>query len=541
VNARSWLSLLRRSFLIVALVAAAAVPVSAQEPPRQPPPAGGFAAGRILVKFKPGVGGLSVQRALAAQSLTVAGAVPSLDVLKVSVKPGQELAEVAALRSDPNVLYAEPDYIARAQPTIPNDPYYGSQWGLPQIGAPLAWDMTTGSSAVIIAIVDTGIYLEHEDFNFNCAGKLTAARWNFVAGNAYPDDDNGHGTHVAGIAAACGNNGIGVAGVAWGARLMPVKVLDSGGNGYYSDVAAGITYAVNNGAKVVNLSLGGLSDDYTLASAVQYAHDHGVLVVAAAGNCAQDGYQCSYLYNPIMYPAAYPAVLAVAATDSGDNWASFSEYQPYVGVAAPGVSIYSTLRGGGYGPMTGTSMATPHVSGLAALLWSLAPALTVDQVESIIESTADDLGAPGKDDYFGYGRINAGRALSSLGLQTSPAQTLFIVGDNGGPFPASSAVQVTTLSPIPITWTATISPPVAWLSIAPPDSGTVSAASSPPPAFTLVATRPITYGTYTTTAIVTATSPAGGEIGPVTTQVDINYLATLHIYRFPLIFHGGQW
>jgi thermitase len=527
---------------MVALVAAAAVPVSAQAPPHQPPPtAGGFAAGHILVKFKPGVSRPSVQRALAAQSLTVAGAVPSLDVLKVSVKPGQELAEVAALRGDPNVLYAEPDYIARAQPTTPNDPYYASQWGLPKIGAPLAWDMTTGSSAVVIAIVDTGIDLTHPDFD--CPGKLMAG-WNFVAGNNDPDDDNGHGTHVAGIAAACGNNGIGVAGVAWGATLMPVKVLDSVGSGYYSDVANGVTYAVDNGARIVNLSLGGMSDDYTLAGAVQYAHDHGVLVVAAAGNCAQDGYQCSNIYNPVIYPAAYATTLAVAATDPDDNWAWFSEYLPYVDVAAPGVNIYSTIPStdpeGTYGTMSGTSMATPYVSGLAALLWSFAPSLTLGQVENIIELTADDLGAPGKDDYFGYGRINAGQALSALGLQTSPAQALFMVDDDSGPFPASSGVQIITLDPDPITWTATISPPVAWLSTAPPTSGTVSVAGSPSAAFTLVATRPITYGTYTTTAIVTGTTSSGDYVSPVTTEVRMSYLAVLNIYYFPVILKGSS-
>jgi thermitase len=516
------------------VVAATVLPASAQAPPSQPPPpAGDFAPGRILVKFKPGVSQSSAQRALSAQNLNAASAadaVPSLGVLKVPVTSGQELAEVAALRSDPNVLYAEPDYIARAQPTTPNDPYYGSQWGLSKINAPTAWDMATGSSAVVIAIVDTGIDLTHPDLI--CAGKLTTARWNFVAGNNTPNDDNGHGTHVAGIAAACGNNGIGVAGVAWEARLMPVKVLDSSGSGYYSDVAAGIIYAVDNGARVVNLSLAGASSSTTLANAVQYAHGHGVLVVAAAGNCAQGGSQCGNLSNPIMYPGAYPTVLAVAATDSGDNWGSFSEHQPYVGVAAPGVSIYSTLRGGNYGTMTGTSMATPYVSGLAALLWSFAPSFTVDQIANTIESTADDLGAPGKDDYFGYGRINAGRTLSSLSLLASSTQASFLFSDDSGASSVRSVVQVTTANPNLINWTATVSPPVAWLSIAPPASGTVSASSSPAQ-FTLVATRPAALGTYAATVVVAGTASTGGQISPVAIAVHLGYFKNLYKNYLP--------
>jgi thermitase len=527
---------------VVAIIIASATvsPTSAQGPPPQPPPSiGAFASGRILVKFKPGVGQPGAQRALSAQNLnaaSAASAVPSLDVLKVPVKPGQELAEVTALRGDPDVLYAEPDYIAQAQPTPLNDPYYGSQWGLSKIDAPAAWDAATGSN-IVIAIVDTGIDLTHPDLS--CADKLTAARWNFVANNSTPQDDNGHGTHVAGIAAACGNNGKGVAGVAWGAQLMPVKVLDSNGSGYYSDIAAGITYAVDHGARVVNLSLGGAGSGTVLADAVQYAHDHGVLVVAAAGNCAQGGSSCGNLGNPAMYPAAYPTVLAVAATDSGDNWASFSEHQPYVDVAAPGVNIYSTLRGGNYGSMSGTSMATPHVSGLAALLWSLAPSLTVDQVESLMESTADDLGTPGKDDYFGYGRINAGRTLNSLSLQASCTRASFIFADSGGASSARSAVQVTTSNPSSITWTATVSPPVAWLSIVPPASGAVSASSSPAQ-FTLVATRPAALGTYAATVVVAGTTATGGQLSPLTISVHMSYMKDLFKSYLPDIHRNSR-
>ncbi len=491
-----------------------------------------FVPGEILVKFKPTVGQLSAQRALEARSLQVSGAIQSIGVLKVTVESGRELETIAALRQNPNVLYAEPNYIAYALDTIPNDSGYGSQWGLPKIKAPAAWDITTGGSDVTIAVVDTGIDLDHPDLN--CSGKLTSG-WDFINNDATPDDDHGHGSHVAGIAAACTNNSTGVAGVAWGARLMPVKVLDAYGIGSYGQVASGITYAVDHGADVINLSLGGSESSTSLADAIQYAYDHSVLVVSAAGNCAQGGSQCGYLTNPLIYPAAYPTTLAVAATDFSDNWANFSEYHPYVDVAAPGVSIYSTWKNGGYNWLSGTSMATPYVAGLAALIWSLDPSLTRDQVRAIIQSTADDVWTSGKDDYTGYGRINARQALESLAnLQISPEQIGFLVDDDSGPFPASKVIEITTTSHDAINWTASVSPSVSWLSVAPPASGTVSAASAA--SFTLVASRPAAYGTHTTTVTVTGTTASGGTVGPEIIQVHISYLSDLYEYRFPIIF-----
>jgi len=491
---------------------------------------GNYVPGEILVKFKPTVGRLGAQNLLAARGLQAVAGIQSIGVLKVAVEPGREWETIASLQGDPNVLYAEPNYRAFALDTVPNDPSYGSQWGLPKIEAPAAWDISTGSSNVVIAVVDTGIDLDHPDLS--CSGKLTAG-WDFVNNDATPDDDHGHGSHVAGIAAACTNNSTGVAGVAWNARLMPVKVLDYNGNGTYEGVAAGVTYAVDQGADIINLSLGGFDDSATLANAIQYADAHGVLVAAAAGNCAQDGYQCNYLTNPIMYPAAYSTTIAVAATDSADNWATFSEHHPYVDVAAPGVSIYSTVPGS-YNYMTGTSMATPHVAGLAALLWSLDPSLTHDEVRNIIQSTADDLGDPGKDEYFGHGRINARRALESISLATSASpQPAFLIDDDSGPFPASSQVQVSTASSSLITWTAVISPPASWLS-AVPISGTVSAAS--PDSFTLVATRPLAYGRYTTTVVVTGTTSSGGTVGPETTEAHITYVSDLYEYILLPIF-----
>ena len=499
--------------------------VSAQEPPPGPPATASFVSGQVLVKFKPTVGQLAAQDRLASQGLQVADAIPSIGVLTVLVEEGQEEATVASLRAREDVLYAEPNYLVHALDTNPNDPDYGLyQWGLAKIRAPRAWDIVTGTNSTIIAIVDSGIDLDHPDLS--CAGKLTAG-YDFVNGDDDPDDDLGHGTHVAGIAGACTDNNLGVAGMSWGARLMPVKVLDHSGSGSYSHLAAGIIYAADHGAQVINLSLGGVFDSQTMFDGVQYAHDRGVLVTAAAGNCAAGGSGCSGYINPIMYPGAYTTTLAVAATDLGDNHAYFSEYHPYVDVAAPGVGIYSTYLGGGYGAKNGTSMSTPFVSGLAALLRSVDPTLTHDEIQGIIESTAEDLGLPGKDDQFGHGRIDAWRAVSSqFDVQTTVKPDFFLVDDDTGPLPPLGDAQVTSDSVNVITWTAAISPAVTWLDIVPPAWGQVSA--SGPAGFTLVATRPVTYGNYSARVVVMATTPSGATTDPDAAWVHIHYLADLY-------------
>ena len=313
----------------------------------------------------------------------------------------------------------------------PNDPAYdgGDQWGLDKIEGPRAWGITTGSSLVTIAVIDTGVDLDHSDLQ----DKIVAG-WDFVNNDAYPDDDNSHGTHVAGIATAATNNGLGIAGVSWNARVMPVKVLDSGGNGYMDDVIAGMEYAADHGAQVLNLSLGGIANDdeiQALQDAVDYARNRGAVVVAAAGNCGSGCLIGSQIYyNPDMYPASCQNVVGVAATTSTDGWASFSEHNTYVDVSAPGVGIYSTIPNG-YGYKDGTSMATPFVSGLAALVLSRWPDYTPSQVETALFNNADDLtaypGSSGRDNYFGYGRINAFQTLlygaetgsSSLETQTA--------------------------------------------------------------------------------------------------------------------------
>jgi len=527
-----WLPIAYRALALVLLLAllGALGGVAMAHPPDErptPPSNGDFVPGRVLVKFKPALGAAAAHDRLAQQGLRASGFIPGLDVFKVDVPPGKELEAIAQLRARADVLYAEPDYRVYALDTIPKDPYWGSQWGLPKIQAPKAWDIlsTTGGANIIIAIIDSGIDLDHPDFA--CPNKLLPGR-DFVNNDDDPQDDYGHGTHVAGIAAACSNNGVGVAGVAWAARLLPVKVLDAAGQGSYSNLADGIRYAVDQDARVINLSLGGTSDSSIMRDAVSYAVGRGRLVVAAAGNFGDQG-------NPVMYPAAYDEVVAVAATDPDDNRAYFSEYHPYVDVAAPGVSIYSTLPDNTYGGLGGTSMATAFVSGLAALLWSADGGLSAAQVRTLIESNADDLGTPGKDDYFGYGRINAWRTMNArVRVSATPTQVTFLADAEKGPVPAQQQITLSTPSTQPITWTATITPPVSWLSVAGASSGSVSASASA--ALTLEATRPVTYGTYQATLVITSTTAVGARPLPVTVSATFHYVPQLYqVLLFPIM------
>ncbi len=354
-----------------------------------------YRPGRVLIKFQPAVTAASIQHALTQVNATSLGKIGHLDVERLAVPVGQEAAVIAALGQNPNVAFVELD--RQVQATLePDDPGYADRWWWEQIRAADAWDVTTGSDTVIIAVVDTGVDMDHPDL----AAKIVSG-YDFVNGDADPDDDHGHGTHVAGIAAAVTNNTLGVAGLSWGARIMPLKVLNSAGSGYASDVAAAITYAADNGAQVVNLSLGDSQSSGTLTAATDYAHDAGVFIAAAAGNDGQ---------NILFYPAANEHVVGVAATTSADTRASFSNYAAHVDVAAPGSSIYSAIPGS-YNYKSGTSMATPFVSGLAALVLSTNSTLTPDEVQAIIEQTADDLGDAGRDDEYGWGRINAYQAV----------------------------------------------------------------------------------------------------------------------------------
>ncbi|MBN2027265.1 MAG: peptidase S8, partial [Actinobacteria bacterium] len=305
------------------------------------------------------------------------------------------------LGSLPFASFVEDDHVVSASYS-PDDPRYPEQWHLPSISAPQAWDITTGSSDVTVAVVDTGVDYTHQDLE----GKCTAG-YNYVDRNSDPMDDHGHGTHVAGIAAAAGNNSTGVAGTDWKARIMPIKVLDAQGSGYDSDVAAGIRYAADHGAEVINMSLGGPDYSYTLSEAVNYAHNKGVVIVAASGNES----------TSVSYPAACDHVIAVGALKSNDILADFSNQGSALDLTAPGVSILSTVPGG-YGKMTGTSMASPVVSGCASLVLAEHPGYSAGQVEQALKNGATDLGSPGFDTSYGYGKVNAYAAVS--GAQPEP-------------------------------------------------------------------------------------------------------------------------
>jgi thermitase len=401
------------SAVVVLLISSLPAIVSAA-PPDNTAPVPSFSSQQILVKFKPGVSlpeAAEVHRQLGGH---VKETIPDIGVQVVTVPKGQEMAKVKAYSANSEVAYAEPDFVAEAVGN-PDDPWFTNQWGMIKIQAPQAWDVTTGSPTINIAILDTGVDQDHPDL----ASKIIS-NINF-SNSATADDIDGHGTHVAGIAAAVTNNGIGVAGLGYSSSIMNVKVLGDTGSGAYSWIASGIIWAADNGADVINLSLGGSSASSTLEAAVNYAWSKGVVVVAAAGN---NGNSAPF------YPAYYANCIAVAATNSKDELAGWSDYGGWVDVAAPGVAIlsaYLSSINGGYVEMSGTSMASPHVAGLAALVFTVVSdsngnGRLNDEVRARIEANCDDIGVSG----IGSGRINAYEAVG--GSTPPPAPTGSITG-----------------------------------------------------------------------------------------------------------------
>jgi subtilisin family serine protease len=324
----------------------------------------------------------------------------------VTAAPGKAAALAARLRTNPDIAAVVPDVVLSAsdwpETGDPNDTLYAAnQHDLVTIGMPAAWQLTTGASSVVIAVLDTGTTVTHEDL----AGATFVDAFDYVHDVPGAVDDQGHGTHVTGTIAAQANNTLGIAGMAPHVSIMPIKVLNSSGNGTLDDILDAIDYARIHGADVISMSLGGEMGPGTVAAAqpvVDAAFAEGITIVAAAGN---DG------DSTVQYPCAFVHVICVAATDNADAHASFSNWNAYVDISAPGVAIASTTPSG-YAAFSGTSMATPHVAALAGLIRSAHPDESASQVEATILSTALDLGTPGRDDIFGAGRIDAAAAVS---------------------------------------------------------------------------------------------------------------------------------
>lgn len=371
----------------------------------------------------------------------------NVDVLKTDNRVKEVMNR---LRLDPRIEYVEPNYIAQAY-LLTNDPGVRDnyQWGLYKIDAAStgesAWNITHGNATVKVAILDTGIDSDNEDLK----GKIISSK--NCSDSSSADDKYGHGTHVAGIIAANTNNGIGVAGVGYQVSLVNAKALGDNGSGYYSWIADCLVWATDQGAKVINMSLGGTSSSRLLEDAINYAYSKGVVLVAAAGNSGQ---------SAPSYPAAFENVLAVAATDINDNKASFSNFGNWVDVAAPGVNIYSTLpnhynafKKYYYGYLSGTSMAAPFVSGLASLLFSI-DNQTNNTVLDLIQKNSDQI--TGTGNYWQYGRINAYKSLLAANSSSIIPTPTIIILPTSTPIP----IPTPTNTPVPTTPTPTSSPAV---------------------------------------------------------------------------------
>jgi hypothetical protein len=354
----------------------------------------------------------------------------------------------------------------------PNDVFWTSQWNLRRVQAPLAWEITQGATTTVVAVIDSGIDLTHPEFT----GRVQTG-FDYVEWDTTPQDQYGHGTHVAGVIAAAGNNGLGVAGSAWYAQIVPLRVLDRVGVGTASNIALAIQAAANRRVAVINLSLALTGPSITVQNAIIAASSNDIVLVAAAGNDSLPGQPPA----PVSYPAAYPQVVAVAAATHWEDRAAYSNGGPEVEVAAPGGEsgdpIISASLGGSYAMLHGTSIATAHVTGAAALLRGYAPHWSAASVRDVLRNTADKIGsAPyvaGRNDLLGHGRINAAAALRWAvppNVSFTPA-TPSLLAAAGQPLPTTS-IELANPSLQPLSWQViSISP--AWLRVDPPQSGSL--------------------------------------------------------------------
>lgn len=362
-----------------------------------------FAAGRILVKPAAGLSDAKFERILAKLSSRSKRKLRGSSIHVVEVPARSEKALARFLARHPNVAFAELD--EKVPPdAIVNDPDFGKQWHLPVMGAASAWSVADGNN-IIVAVLDTGVNANHADLS----GRVLSG-WNTASDNTDTSDIHNHGTWVAGVIAAKVNNLVGGASVAPGAKILPIRITnDPNGWAYFSDMAEGIRWAADHGARVANLSFGGAAGSATIANAASYMMSKGGVVMVSAGNDNTD-----YGYTN------HASLFVAGATESGDTRAGYSSFGNFVDISAPGSSIYTTARNGGYNYVSGTSFASPNTAAVAALVMSANPALLPTDVLAVIANSAVDLGNPGWDPAYGYGRVDALAAVQmAANVETS--------------------------------------------------------------------------------------------------------------------------
>jgi subtilisin family serine protease len=408
----------RYATAILLACAAFSAPVQAQVA------AGDYARGRILVEARPGLSDAQLDKLVKAHGGAKRRKLGQSRVHLIELQGNVSEAEaVATLSRRPEIRFAELD--RKVSPTLAvTDPYAGSAWHLGKIGAPAAWDQSQGAG-VTIAVLDSGVLTSHPDLK----DRLVPG-YNVYGNNTDVSDVCGHGTAVAGSAAASTNNGVGVAGVAGAARIMPVKIAfadSTGCHAYLSTIASGITYAADNGARIANVSYGSLAGSATVQSAARYMKSKGGLVFISAGNA-----------NLNDTTVSDGSMIVVSATDSNDAKASFSNYGAYVTLAAPGTGIWTTDMNGAYSAWNGTSFSSPVAAGVAALMMGARPDLAGAQIEALLLGSATDLGAAGRDPVYGYGRVHAAAAVAAALAYVAPPDTTAPTASIGNPLANSS-------------------------------------------------------------------------------------------------------
>ncbi|HEY6118733.1 MAG TPA: S8 family serine peptidase [Pyrinomonadaceae bacterium] len=463
-----------------------------------------FVPGRVLVKFRSSVGLDHARQVIAGLGARDADTIPGLGVHILDLPfQSDESAFVQAFRGSSEVEFAERDRIVEPADINPNDPFFTSEGQLPVIGAGGAWTMTTGSPNVIIAILDTGVEATHPDL----APDLIPG-WNTFDNNSNTSPVIDHGTTTAGTAGAASNNGIGLASICWSCKIMPMRVCDSNGWGSYSAIATALTWASDHGARVANISYM-VTTSATVTSAAQYFQSRGGVVTSSAGN-----------YSTFDSSPDNPYILTVSATDWNDTIYGFSNTGNNIDLAAPGY-VFTTFTGGGYGYAAGTSYSAPVVAGVAGLVISANPRLTGAQVRDILKQSADDLGPVGWDSTYGWGRVNANRAVTmAIGGGSTTDTTPPSVNFNS---PSSGA---TVSGPVSISVGASDNVGVSTVSLS-IDGGSFATDAAAPYNFSwdtsaaangihsLSATATDAAGNATTTSITVSVNNAVDSIAPV--------------------------